>query len=91
MVLHRYASSSASHTLRVFGAVTAYAFVLVIGTAFLIAAFASHGDGRVPGPDGQRVTAAEVTMRLAAERGVRQQPAPLLLAARTIPNDKRGF
>ena len=91
MVLHRHAAPSASHTLRLFGAVAAYAFVLVTGTAILMAAFASHGDGRVTGADGQRVTAAEVLMQQTAERGVPQQPAALLVASRTLPNDKRGL
>jgi hypothetical protein len=90
MVLHRYASSSASHTLRVCGLAAAYAFVLVTGTAMLIAAFGAHDDGRVTAPDGERVTAAEVVMQRTAERGV-QAPEALLLASRTVSNDKRGL
>jgi hypothetical protein len=90
MVLHRYASGSASHTLRVCGVVAAYTFVLVTGTAVLMAAFASHDDGRVTGADGQRVTAAEVVMQRTAERGV-QTPEVLVVASRTIPIDKRGL
>ena len=90
MVLHRHAPGNASHTLRVCGLVAAYGFVLVTGTAVLIAAFGAHDDGRVSGRDGQRVTAAEVVMQQAADRAV-QAPAALLLASRILPNDKRGF
>ena len=90
MVLHRSAPGSASRTLRVFAFAAAYAFVLVTGTAVLMAAFApSHDDGPT-GPDGQRLTAAEVVMQRSAERGVSAADA-LLIAFRTIPNDKRGF
>ena len=90
MVLHRHAPGNASHTLRVCGFVAAYAFVLVTGTAVLIAAFGANDNGRVTGRDGLPLTAAEVVMQQAAERAM-QAPEALLLAARNIPNDKRGF
>ncbi len=80
MVSHRHVSRNASHTLRVFGAVAAYAFVLVTGTAVLIAAFSGH-DGDRAGP------AVQPT---AVEAGV-QAPDAFLLASRNLPNDKRGF
>ncbi len=66
MVLHRHPHRFASHTLRVCGLVAAYAFVLVTGTAILIAAFGNQDDGRVTGPGGQQLTAAEVVMQQAA-------------------------
>jgi hypothetical protein len=80
MVLHRFASGSASHTLRVCGAVVAYAFVLVTGTALLMAAFGAH-DGARTGPSVQ-ITATEAGVKA---------PDAFLLASRNIPNDKRGF
>lgn len=89
MVSHRHATSK-SHTLRVCGFVAAYVFALATGTAVLIAAFGSFDDGRLPGPDGSTLTAAEVVMQQTAERGL-PQPEALLLAARNLPNDKRGF
>jgi hypothetical protein len=81
MFLHRFASSSASHTLRVCGLVAAYALVLVTGTAVVIGAFGAN-DGQARGPDVQQLTAAEP--------GVQAADA-FLLASRNIPNDKRGF
>jgi hypothetical protein len=78
MVLQRHASGSASHTLRVCGAVAAYALVLVTGTAVLIGAFGAHD---APSPTQATVTEAA---------GV-QAPDAFLLASRNIPNDKRGF
>ena len=88
MVLHKSAPGTASRTLRVLSFAAAYAFVLVTGTAVLMAAFAPRHDGSETGADGQRVTAAEVVMQRSAERGVHEA---LLIATRTIPNDKRGF
>lgn len=66
MVLHRHTPPTSTHTLRVCGLVAAYAFVLVTGTAILIAAFGAHDDGRVTGPNGQQLTAAEVVMQQVA-------------------------
>ena len=90
MVSHRSAPDSASRTLRIFGIAVVYALVLVTGTAGLMAAFAPSYDGGQTGPNGQRVTAAELVMQRSAERGL-QAPETLLMAYRTIPNDKRGF
>ena len=88
MVLHRSASGSASHTLRVVGVLAAYSFVLVTGTAVLIAALGGHG--APPTPAVQQLTAGEVVMQRTQERGV-QTPEAFLLASRNMPNDKRGF
>lgn len=66
MVLHRHVPRLASHTVRVYGLAAAYVFVLVTGTAILIAAFGNPDDGRVTGPGGQQLTAAEVVMQQAA-------------------------
>ncbi|MFC5498949.1 hypothetical protein ACFPOE_15480 [Caenimonas terrae] len=90
MVTHRSASKSASHTVRMCGLAAGYAFVLITGTAVMMAAFASHDDGRVRGTNGERVTAAEVAMQRAADGAV-QQPEALLVASRTLSNDKRGY
>lgn len=90
MVLHRTASGNASHTLRLVGFGAAYALTLATGTALLIAAFGSHDDGRVTGPDGLKVTAAEVVMQQAAQRAL-QPPQGVLVASRNALNDKRGF
>ena len=88
MVLNRHRSSTATHTLRVCGLAAAYALALVTGTAVLIAAFGAHDASLAPGPNG--LTAADVVMQQAAERGV-QAPEALLLASRNLPNDKRGY
>ena len=88
MILHRYSSGSASHNLRVVGALTAYGVVLVTGTALLIGAFG--GLGTATPPEVQQPTAAEIVLQRTAERGV-QAPEAFLLASRNIPNDKRGF
>ena len=90
MVSHRTGPGSASRTLRVCGFAAAYAFVLVTGTAVMMAAFAPNRDGSETGSDGQRVTAAELAMQRSAERGV-QAPKRLLMAYSTIPDDRRGF
>ena len=90
MVSHRSGSGSASHILRVCGAVAAYAFALVTGTAVLIAAFGAFDDGTAPSPQGQQISASDQVMQRTAERGV-QAPGAFLLAAKTISNDKRGF
>ena len=76
MVLHRSASGSASHTLRVCGAVGAYAFVLVTGTAALMAVFGANDSAPAVQP--------------ATQAGVKA-PDAFLLASRNLPNDKRGF
>lgn len=76
--------------MRVFGFTVAYAFVMVTGTAALMAALVPDHDGGQTGPDGQRVTAAEVAMQRIAERSV-AAPDALVIASRTTPNDKRGF
>ena len=89
MVLHRFASGSASHTLRVCGVVAAYAFVLVTGTAVLIAALGAYDSGPAARPAVQ-LTAAELVILHTAERGV-QAPDAFLLASRPMTNDKRGF
>jgi hypothetical protein len=88
MVLHRHLPSTSTHTLRVCGLAVAYAFALVTGTAVLIAAFGAHDGSRATGPNG--LTAADVVMQQAAERGV-QAPEALLLASRNLSNDKRGY
>ena len=80
MVSHRQVSSSASHTLRVCGALAAYALVLVTGTAVLIGAFGAH--------DSDQARPAQAAATQAA--GV-LPPDAFLLASRNIPNDKRGF
>ena len=90
MALHRSPFVSASRTLRVFGFTAAYAFVMVTGTAILMAALVPDHDGGQTGTDGQRLTAAEVVMQRSAERGVAATDA-FLIASRTISNDKRGF
>jgi hypothetical protein len=90
MVLHRPASSNALHSFKLLGIVVAYALALATGTALLIAAIGAADDGRVTGPGGVRMTRAEAVMQQTAERAV-QQPEVLLLAARNLPNDKRGF
>jgi len=74
----------------VFSFTAAYAFLMVTGTAVLIAALVPDHDGGQTGPDGQRMTAAEVVMQRSAERSV-AAPDALLIASRTTPNDKRGF
>jgi hypothetical protein len=88
MVLHRHPPSNATDTLRVCGLAAAYALALVTGTAVLIAAFGAHDGSRATGPNG--LTAADVVMQQAAERGV-QEPEALVLASRNLPNDKRGY
>jgi hypothetical protein len=88
MVLHRLTPSTAPHPLRVWGLAVAYAFALVTGTAVLIAAFGAQDASRPTSPNG--LTAADVVMQQAAERGV-QAPEALLLASRNLPNDKRGY
>lgn len=80
MVLHRSASGIASHPLRVCGAVVAYAFAMVTGTAVLIAAFGA----------GEESSASNPVSQPTAERGVQAADA-FLLASRNNPNDKRGF
>lgn len=65
MVSHRHSHPFASHTLRLCG-LAAYAFVLVTGTAILIAAFGDQDEGRVTSPGGQQLTAAEVVMQQVA-------------------------
>jgi hypothetical protein len=63
------------------GAVVAYAFVLVTGTASLMAALGAH-DGQRTGPAVQQSTAKDSGM---------QAPDAFLLASRNLPNDKRGL
>ena len=89
MVLHQFAPSTAPRTLRVVGFAVAYALALATGTAMLIGALGSHDDGRVTGPGGLRITAAELVMQQTSERGQVQRESMLL--ARNEPNDKRGF
>lgn len=90
MALHTSASVGASRTLRVIGFAATYAFVMVTGTAMLIAVLVPNHDGGQTGPDGQRMTAAEVVIQHSAERSI-AAPDALLIASRTISNDKRGF
>jgi hypothetical protein len=89
MVLHRTAPHP-TWTLRSLGYAAAYALAMVMGTALLMAVLAGAPDGRVIGPDGQRITAAESTMQAAAERALVSGKAAVL-AATTNSNDKRGM
>jgi hypothetical protein len=89
MVLHRHASPK-SDTLRVCGLAAIYAFALVTGTAVLMAAFAPSDDGRVAAAGGQRLTAADISMQRAADSAL-LAPEALVVAGRTLPNDKRGY
>jgi hypothetical protein len=79
MVLQRSASGFASRTMRVLGFAVAYTFVLVTGTAMLMAAMGSPDTGRQAETVAQQPTAIELA------------PEAFLLASRNIPNDKRGF
>ena len=90
MALHTSASVGASRTRCVIGFAAAYAFVMITGTAMLMAVLVPNHDGGQTGPDGQRMTAAEVVMQRSAERSD-SAPDALLIASRTISNDKRGF
>lgn len=91
MLMNRSASSPAPGTLRVFGFAVAYALAMATGTAMLIGTLGSYDDGRSTGTDGTSMTRAELVMKQAAERGVKPTPDALLLAARSLPNDKRGY
>ena len=90
MVLHRSVSSHAFHPLRIAGLVGAYAFALVTGTAVLIAAIGSFSDADSAAGGPGQITAAEIVMQQAAERGV-QPEATVVLASRHESIDKRGF
>lgn len=71
-----------------FGYAAAYALALATGTALLIGALGSYDDGRATGPG---MTRADLVMQQAAEQGVKPSSDALLVAARSLPNDKRGY
>ena len=91
MVMNRSAFSPAPGTLRVFGFAAVYTLAMATGTAMLIGTLGSYDDDQPTGPAGPSTTRAELVMQQAAERGVKPTPEALLLAAGSLPNDKRGY
>ena len=84
------ASPAPQHTLRKLGYTVAYAVLMVTGAALLILAFAPKDDGSFTGPDGKRMTHAEVVMQSAAERAL-VSPTTAVLAGNSQSNERRGF
>jgi hypothetical protein len=72
-----------------FGYAAAYALALATGTALLIAALGSYDAGPVTGAAG--MTRADLVMQQAAAEGVKPSTDALIVAARSLPNDKRGY
>ena len=91
MVMNRSAYTPAPGTLRAFGFAAVYALAMATGTATLIGTLGSYDDDRSTGPAGPSITRAELVMKQAAEPGVKPTPDALLLAAGSLPNDKRGY
>lgn len=73
-----------------FGYAAAYALALATGTALLIGALGSYDAGRAARPGDSGMTRAELVMQQAAEQGVTPASGALLVAASSLPNDKRG-
>ena len=65
MFLNRHIHTG-TQTLRICGLLVAYAFVLVTGTAILIAAFGAVDDGRATASSGPQLTAAEMVIEQVA-------------------------
>ncbi len=74
-----------------FGYAAAYVLALATGTALLIGALGSYDTGRATGTGVPGTTQADLVMQQAAEQGAKPASDALLVAARSLPNDKRGY
>ncbi len=74
-----------------FGYAAAYALALATGTALLIGALGSYDADPVTRTDATGMTRADLVMQQAAAQGVKPPADALIVAARSLPNDKRGY